>query len=164
MPPIGRLWSPRPEGGGHCQGSWLMQPSSEDGARAPGPSRPRTLLFVAGPVAHLFKRTCAGVAIKVLWKRIRRGTMRLRVRSLSSLSGLRIWCCRELWCRAQMCLGAGVVAMATLALIRPLAWELPYAASTALKRQKTKQQTNKKHRKIFFRHIKPSPCGILVLF
>ena len=32
-------------------------------------------------------------------KRIQLGTMRLRVLSLALLSGLRIWHCRELWCR-----------------------------------------------------------------
>ena len=32
--------------------------------------------------------------------------MRLRVRSLALLSGLRIWCCRELWCRSQTWLGS----------------------------------------------------------
>ena len=37
-------------------------------------------------------------------KRIRLGTMRLQVRSLALLSGLRIQCCRELWCRSQMLL------------------------------------------------------------
>ena len=31
------------------------------------------------------------------------------VQSLASLSGLRIWCCHELWCRLQMRLGSGVV-------------------------------------------------------
>ena len=34
--------------------------------------------------------------------------MSLQVRSLASLSGLRIWHCRELWCRSQMQLGSGV--------------------------------------------------------
>ena len=37
----------------------------------------------------------------VQWKQILRGTMRLQVRSLASLSGLRIRCCRERWCRSQ---------------------------------------------------------------
>jgi len=40
--------------------------------------------------------------------RIRQGTMRLWVRSLASLSGLRIWRGCELWCRSQMWLGSGV--------------------------------------------------------
>ena len=43
-----------------------------------------------------------GVPIVVQWERIRLGTMRLRVRSLASLSGIRIWRCCELWCRSQM--------------------------------------------------------------
>ena len=51
------------------------------------------------------KGTCykliIGVPVVVQWKRIRLGTMRLRVRSLASLGGLRIWHGRELWCRSQ---------------------------------------------------------------
>ena len=34
--------------------------------------------------------------------------MRTRVQSLALLSGLRIWCCCELWCRLQIQLGSGV--------------------------------------------------------
>ena len=46
-------------------------------------------------------------------KQIRIGTMRLQVRSLALLSGLRIQCCHELWCRLQIWLGSDVaVAMA----------------------------------------------------
>ena len=30
------------------------------------------------------------------------GSMRMQFRSLASLSGLRILCCRELWCRLQI--------------------------------------------------------------
>ena len=62
-------------------------------------------------------------------KQIQLGTMRLQVRSLASLSGLRIQRCCELWCRP-----------AATALIRPLAWEPPYAEGAALKRQKTKKK------------------------
>ena len=39
-------------------------------------------------------------------KRICLGTMRLRVQSLASLSGLRVWHCHELWCRSQIWLGS----------------------------------------------------------
>ena len=46
------------------------------------------------------------------WKRIGLGTMRLRVRSLALLSGLRIRCCHKLWCRLQMRLGSGVAVAA----------------------------------------------------
>ena len=49
-----------------------------------------------------------GVPIVVQWKRIRLGTMRLWVKDLASLSGLRIWRCRELWFRLQTWLGSGV--------------------------------------------------------
>ena len=47
--------------------------------------------------------------------------MMMQVRPLASLSGLRI---RELWYRPS-----------AIALIRLLAWELPYAVGEALKRQ-----------------------------
>ena len=55
----------------------------------------------------------------------RLGTMRLQVQSLALLSRLRIWNYHELWHRP-----------AATAPIRPLAWEPPYAAGAALKRQK----------------------------
>ena len=67
------------------------------------------------------------------WRRIRLGTMRLRVRSPASLSGLRIQCCY----------GCGVGQQAVVAPIQPLAWEPPYALSVALK-NKTKQNKTKK--------------------
>ena len=44
------------------------------------------------------------------------------VQSLALLSRLRIWHCRDLWCRP-----------AAVAPIRPLAWEPPYAVGVALK-------------------------------
>ena len=48
-------------------------------------------------------------------KRIRLGTKRLRVQSLASLSGLRIWGCHELWCSLQMRLRSGVAVALTQA-------------------------------------------------
>ena len=42
------------------------------------------------------------------WLTNQLGTMGMRVRSLSSLSGLRIQCYRELWCRSQTWLGSWV--------------------------------------------------------
>ena len=71
-------------------------------------------------------------------KRIRLGTMRLQVRSLASLSGLRIRHCHKLWYRSQTWLRSGVAVtvvymLAAVALIRPLAWEPPYAAGAAQK-------------------------------
>ena len=66
-------------------------------------------------------------------ERIQLGTMRLRVRSLTLLSGLRIRRCRELWCRP-----------AATAPIGPLAWEPPYAKGTALEKTKKKRKRKKK--------------------
>ena len=57
----------------------------------------------------------------------------LQVRSLALFGGLRILCCRELWCR-----------LAAVAPIRSLAWELPNAADVALKRQTNKPKEMRK--------------------
>ena len=54
--------------------------------------------------------------------------VRTQVQSLASLSGLRVWHRREVWCRLA---DAG---------LSSLAWELPYAAGAALKRQKQKEK------------------------
>ena len=65
--------------------------------------------------------------------------MRLRVRSLASLSGLRIWHC--LSCDVGHRLGSDLALLwlwhrlAALAPIRPLAQELPRALGAALKRK-----------------------------
>ena len=49
-----------------------------------------------------------GVTVVAQGKQIQLGTMRLQVRSLALLTGLRIWCCRKLWGRSQMQLGSGI--------------------------------------------------------
>ena len=57
---------------------------------------------------HLYmesKKTDTGLPVVVLRKQIQLGTMRLKVRSLALLRGLRLRHCRELWCRSQMWLG-----------------------------------------------------------
>ena len=46
-------------------------------------------------------------------KRIQLGTMSLRVRSLASLSGLRIQRCHEMWHRSQTQLRSGVAVALT---------------------------------------------------
>ena len=48
------------------------------------------------------KVTVGGVPTVAPRKRIQLVSMRMQVRSLTSMSGLRIWLCRELWCRLQM--------------------------------------------------------------
>ena len=63
--------------------------------------------------------------------------MRMWVRSLALLSGLKIWGCCELWCTCRR--GSDLMWLwcrpAAVALIQPLAWELPYASSAALKKK-----------------------------
>ena len=46
------------------------------------------------------------------WRQIQLGAMRLWVRSLVLLSGLRIQCCHGLWCGSQMRLRSGVAVAA----------------------------------------------------
>ena len=74
--------------------------------------------------------------------------MRMHVLSLASFSGLGTRHCLELWCRSQMQLGShiavAVVRQAAAAPIQPLARDLTYATSAALKKQnKTKQKKQK---------------------
>ena len=56
---------------------------------------------------HIF-----GVPVVDQWKVIRLGTMRFRVRSLASLTGLRIWHCHGLWCRSKRPLGSCIAVTA----------------------------------------------------
>ena len=65
-------------------------------------------------------------------------SVRMWVWSLASLSGLKNQRCHELRCRLQTQLSSGVAvavcSLAAVALIQPLAWELPCALGEALKR------------------------------
>ena len=89
--------------------------------------------------------------------------MRTQVRSLASLSRLRIWSCHELWCRLQTRLEAGV---AVAAPIRPLAWEPPCAADAVLqggKKNQGKRLTVQSSAEVQMQHVKLSaPCGVTV--
>ena len=69
--------------------------------------------------------------------------MRMGVRLLAFLSGLRIWCCHELWCRSQTQLVSGVaVAVVVAGIYSSLAWEPPCATNSALKSKKKKKKKN----------------------
>ena len=75
--------------------------------------------------------------------------MGLWVQSLPLLGGLRIQRCHGLWCGSQTRLGSHVAvalrrSVATV-LIRPLAWEPPFAAGAA--QEKGKRQKDKKKKK-----------------
>lgn len=73
--------------------------------------------------------------------------MRTWVQSLGLLSGLRIWHCYELHVRCRHSLDPALLwlwhRLAVVALIRPLAWKLPYATDAALKRQKERERVNR---------------------
>ena len=68
--------------------------------------------------------------------------MKLQVWSMALLSELRIRCCCELWYMSQTRLGShlavAVAQPAAVALVWPLAWELPYTEDIALKKGKKK--------------------------
>ena len=64
--------------------------------------------------------------------------MRLQVRSLASLKGLGLRRCRELWCGSRTWLGSGIAV--AVALIGPMAWELPYPVGAALESKQTNKQ------------------------
>ena len=73
--------------------------------------------------------------------------MKMQGPSLALISGSGIRNCLELWCRLQMRLrsyiAVAVAVAGSYSLIRLLAWELPYAAGAALKRQKRKKKKRK---------------------
>ena len=106
---------------------------------------------------HHLKNIYSGVPVVMQWKQIRLRTMRLQVRSLASISRLRIWHCCELWCRSQTLLGSCIAVAwcrpAAVAPIGPPAWESPYAAGSALKSQKEKEHLFKN------RWTESSHCG-----
>ena len=72
--------------------------------------------------------------------RILLASMRMWVHSLALLTGLRIRCCQELWCRSQTRLGSRVLWLwhrpVTTVPTGPLAWESRQTVDAAPKRQK----------------------------
>ena len=84
-----------------------------------------------------------GVPIVAQQRQIQLVSMRMRVRSLASLSGLRVWRCCELWCRSQIELGSRVVVAmvqaGTCSYDSALSLGTSYAAGTALKSKKKKK-------------------------
>ena len=78
--------------------------------------------------------------------------MEMLVGPLALLSGLRILRFHELWCRLQTaqiwsCCGYDI-GPSTTAGVGPLAWELPYATSSALKSKQASKQTDKQKTQI----------------
>ena len=70
-------------------------------------------------------------------------TMRLCVRSLASLRGLRIWHCHGRWCRSQMQFGSGVAVAVVQASSCSSNWTPSLGtAGVALEKTKKKKKLN----------------------
>ena len=80
-------------------------------------------------------------------KQTRLGMMRLRIRSLALLTGLRIWGCRELWCRSQMQLRSGIALALAQASSYSSYWTPSLGTSICSGHgpEKTKDQKKKNH-------------------
>ena len=94
-----------------------------------------------------FKKKEEGVPIVVQQKQIWLAFMRMQVRSLASISGLRIWCCCGCGVGHRHGLDLALLWLwyrpAATALNQPVAWEPPYAVRVALKKdQKKKKKKN----------------------
>ena len=57
---------------------------------------------------HVKYLAISGVPIMAQWKQTWLVSMRTQVQSLASLSGLKIWCCHELWWKLQMWLRSSI--------------------------------------------------------
>ena len=79
-----------------------------------------------------------GVPVVVQQKQIRLVSVRMLVRSLASLSGLRVWCCVSCGVGHRCGLDLALLWLwfrpAATAPIQPLPWEPPYTVGAALKR------------------------------
>ena len=85
----------------------------------------------------------------------------MQVQSLASLGGLRIQCCRELWCRSQTWLSSGVamvvVQAGSCSSDSSPSLGTSIATGVALKRQKNK--TKQKKTPAWFRSVIGSSLG-----
>ena len=118
--------------------------------------------FLVLPQKILFQQHFPGVPVGVQWKRIQLVTMRLQVRYLAMLSGLRIRSRLKLWCRSQTRLRSHVAVAVAVAgscsCDSTPTWELPYVMGSALKsKQTSKQNKNQKPTKQK-PHVPPVLC------
>ena len=81
------------------------------------------------------------------------GSMKMRILSLASLSGLRIWWCPSCGIGRRRSQDLTLLWLwyrpAAAAPIQPLAWELPYASGAAPKEKKKKKKEEEGKRKSF---------------
>ena len=112
-----------------------VAPRSASGALEP----PVFPIKVKIHLKNRFKNWCEGIPIVEQQKWIRLGSMRIRVRFLASLSGLRIRHSRELWCRSQTWLGCGEAGMCSFD------WTLNLEISCLRLRPKNKKKKKNHH-------------------
>ena len=89
-----------------------------------------------------------GVPVVALWVKNQLIFIRIRVKSLASISGLRTRRCCKLQHRSQVQLNLALLWLwwcepAAVAPIQPLVWEVPYAAKYLPKKQKKKKKKKK---------------------
>ena len=77
-------------------------------------------------------------------KHIRLGTMRTQVRSLASLSALRIQRCHELWCKLQTRLGSGIAV--AVAVAGSYSSDLTRSLGTSICRRCSPKKTTKQNK------------------
>ena len=101
-----------------------------------------------------WKTSYLGVPVVAQRSWTQRASIRTDAGSISGLAwGLRIWRCRELWCKSQIWLSynvAAAVAVGRQLGTWPLAWELPCAESVALKRKRKSLILAEKHLPFIF--------------
>ena len=111
---------------------------------------PRASMRLAFPLPQWFlllsytSKCHPGVPVVAQRKRIWLASMRTQVWDLALISGLRIQCCHELWCRLKMWLRSGIAVAVVCrpAAVAPIgfpAWEPPCAAGMALKKKEKKK-------------------------
>ena len=88
FPKLGTLWIPLPQ----SENLNMVKFPDTDTGEILGHSIPEKARIMQGE----FSPTTLNLGVPAV-----ASIMRMQVRSLASLSGLRIWCCRELWCRLQ---------------------------------------------------------------
>ena len=79
-----------------------------------------------------------GVPVVVQWKWIWLGSMRIQVQSLALFRNLGIRHCCELQTQLGSSIAVALASLEVVAPIWPLAWELSYATTAALKKKKKK--------------------------
>ena len=84
------------------------------------------------------------VPIVAQWKRIWLASMRTQVWFPASLSGLRIWYCRQLWCRLQTRFRSWVAV--AVAQARSYSSDSTSSLGTSICPKKTKKQNKAKHK------------------